>query len=244
MGSRNGVRLTRTVRKKTARERWDRKNLEMIVAVPWRKNEYDAKMDRERQQAEAVMMDKSYNERLEMDEHVPEPKRVCTTREDLEVFGFTARCLAQGRRDKRTQKTAEGGLEEKMRSTVSAEAAQRRVKEDQNKAAESGTKRTMWSSEEGQTDAPTTTSSRSNSSSSGDAARTGSSREGNRSNTVDNKRNADGEHREDPEREDGKVDEDGGKQAKDSRRRGREHAEENREVPEETQQQWNWRRWK
>ena len=39
---------------------------------------------------------------------------------------------------------------------------------------------------------------------------------------MDNKRKADGEHLEDPEREDEEVDEDGGKQAKDSRRRGRE----------------------
>ena len=41
-------------------------------------------------------------------------------------------------------------------------------------------------------------------SSSGDAARTGSSGEGNGSSRVDNKRKADGEHPEDPEREDGK----------------------------------------
>ena len=39
-----------------------------------------------------VMMDKDYKEKLEMEEHVPVPKRVYTTREDLEVFGFTARC--------------------------------------------------------------------------------------------------------------------------------------------------------
>ena len=32
VGNRNGVWLTRTVRRKTARRRWDRRNLEMIVA--------------------------------------------------------------------------------------------------------------------------------------------------------------------------------------------------------------------
>ena len=37
--NRHGVGLTRTVRRKTARARWERSNLEMIVAVPWRKNE-------------------------------------------------------------------------------------------------------------------------------------------------------------------------------------------------------------
>ena len=41
VGNRNGVWLTRTVRRKPAKERWDRSNLEMVVAVPWRKNEDD-----------------------------------------------------------------------------------------------------------------------------------------------------------------------------------------------------------
>ena len=39
----NGVWLTRMVRRK---KRWERSNLEMIVAVPWRKNEDDAKHGR------------------------------------------------------------------------------------------------------------------------------------------------------------------------------------------------------
>ena len=37
-------------------------------------------------------MDKDYKEKLEIEEHVPVPKRVSTTHEDLEVFGFTASC--------------------------------------------------------------------------------------------------------------------------------------------------------
>ena len=44
----------------------------MIVAVPWRKNEDD---------------------KLEREEHVPVPKIAHMTREDLELFGFTAECL-------------------------------------------------------------------------------------------------------------------------------------------------------
>ena len=62
------------------------------MAVPWRKNEDDAKVDGERPEGEVVMMDKDYKEKLGTEEHVPVPKRVYTTREDLEVFGFTARC--------------------------------------------------------------------------------------------------------------------------------------------------------
>ena len=48
VGDRNGVWLARTVRKKTAKERCERSNLEMIVAVPLRKNEDGENMDGER----------------------------------------------------------------------------------------------------------------------------------------------------------------------------------------------------
>ena len=74
-----------------AKERWDRSNLEMVVAVPWRKNEDDPKMDGERLKSEVIVMDKEYKEKLEAEEHVPVPKRVYISRENLEEFGFTAR---------------------------------------------------------------------------------------------------------------------------------------------------------
>ena len=63
--NRNGVWLTRTVRRKPTKERWDRSNLEMVVAAPWRKNEDDPKMDGERLKSEVVAMDKEYREKLE-----------------------------------------------------------------------------------------------------------------------------------------------------------------------------------
>ena len=91
VGSQNGGWLTRTVRRKTARERWERSNVEMTVAVPWRKNEDDAKVDGERQKGEVVMMDNDYKGKLETEEHVQVPKRMYITREDQQGFGFTAR---------------------------------------------------------------------------------------------------------------------------------------------------------
>ena len=59
--------------KTSQRERWDRSNLEMVVAVPWRQNEDDPKMDGERLKSEAVVMDNENRERLEAEEHVPVP---------------------------------------------------------------------------------------------------------------------------------------------------------------------------
>ena len=82
--------------KKTCQgEMWDRSNLEMVVAVPWRKNENDPKMDGERRKSEVTVMDKTYKEKLEAEERVlvpKRPKRVYMSFENLEEFGFTARC--------------------------------------------------------------------------------------------------------------------------------------------------------
>ena len=64
----------------------------MVVAVPWRKNEDDPKMDGERLKSEVVAMDKEYREKLEAEEHVPVPKRVYISRKNLKEFGFTVRC--------------------------------------------------------------------------------------------------------------------------------------------------------
>ena len=83
-------------------------------------------------------------------------------REDLEMFGFTARCprvhvVAQGTARQAHTENCRRRMDEELRGIVQVEAAQRRVKEYQNQAAKSGTKRTKSSSEEGQTDASTTT---------------------------------------------------------------------------------------
>ena len=83
VGNRNGVWLRGTVRRKPAKERWDRSNLEMVVAVPWRKNEDDPKMDGERLKSEVMVMEKEYKEKLEAEEHVPVPKREYISRENL-----------------------------------------------------------------------------------------------------------------------------------------------------------------
>ena len=135
------------------------------------------KMDGERLEGEVVMVDKDEKEKLEMGEHVLAPKRVGKTREDLEVLGFTARCpgcmsLLKGSARQAHTENRRRRIGKELRGTVKAEAAQGRVKEYSDKAAENGTKRTK-SILEGQTDAPTTkaATTSSSSSSSGDATR-------------------------------------------------------------------------
>ena len=123
MVNKNGVRLTRTVRK-TARESWQQSNLEMIVAIPGRKNEDDEKIG-ERLKGEVVMRDKHCDEKMEVEERVLVPVRVYPKRENLEVLAFTPRCprftLYRRRR-----------TEDELRGTKKAAAAQTRVKEYQD----------------------------------------------------------------------------------------------------------------
>ena len=118
-----------------------------VVAVPWRKNEDDPKMDGERLKSEVIVMDKEYKEKLEAEEHVPVPKRVYISRENLEEFGFTARCpgcmlLLRGTARQAHTESCRRRIEEELKGTAKAHAATRRMKEYQDRAAEKGTKRT------------------------------------------------------------------------------------------------------
>ena len=79
-------------------------------------------------------MDKEYEEKLEMEEHVPVPERAYIHREDLKTFGFTARCPARLSMLKKTAwqaptENCRRRMEEELRGTVEAEAAQRWVME-------------------------------------------------------------------------------------------------------------------
>ena len=111
----------------------------MVVVVPWRKNEDDPKMDGERPKSEVIVMDKEYKEKLEAEEHVPIPKRVCISRENLEEFGFTARCpgcvsLLRGTARQAHTESCRRRIEEELKGTAKAHAATRRMKEYQDRA--------------------------------------------------------------------------------------------------------------
>ena len=69
VGDRGGSWLTRTVRSET--ERRDRYDLNMVVGVPWRKNDEDPKVDDENLQDYVVVMDSDYMDNLETEEYVP-----------------------------------------------------------------------------------------------------------------------------------------------------------------------------
>ena len=182
-----------------------------IVAVPWRKSEDGAKMGSDGVKGDVVMM--------EMEKHDLAPKSAHITREDLEVFGFTAKCpwlvsLLTGTATQAYTGNCRRRIEEELRGNVKAEAAQRCVKEYQDTAVERRTKRSparrkvrrTHHQQRVRSNAAPASSSRS----SGDAARTGTFEEGNGSSWVD-KRKADGE-------------------AEDGRRGGRVQVEDNCEL--------------
>ena len=153
VGNRSGVWLTRTVRREPAKERWDRSNLEMVVAVPWRKSEDDPRTDGEHLKSEVIVMNEEYKEKFETEEHVPVPKRVYISRENLEEFGFTARCpgcmsLLRGTARQAHAENCRRRIEEELRGTAKAHAATRRMKQCQDRAAEKGTNWTKADQEE------------------------------------------------------------------------------------------------
>ena len=82
-------------------------------------------------------MDKDYEEKLEIEEHISAPKRFHITREDLEVFGFTVRCpgcLSTARQAHTGN--CQRRIGEELRGSVVADAAKRSVEKYQHKAAE------------------------------------------------------------------------------------------------------------
>ena len=175
------------------------------------------------------------------------PMRVYLTHEDFgRYFGFTAKCprvhvvaLKVTGETSAPQKLskADPGV---LRDNVKVEAADRRVKEmSDHSSREEGNERTraqmkvtpMRQQQERVRAAAATRYWHQVQTAVATQLRTGSSRESNGFRTEDNKRKADGQHPEDPpERQDGTVDEDCGKQAVDSRKRRGEHVEANCEV--------------
>ena len=146
------------------------------------------------------------------------------------------------RRDKRTPTTVAGGVEAELKGTAKANAAMRRIKEYQDRAAAKGTKRTKTSQEEGhQQHEPETDSSdgrrctsfefewqRQRSASAEleqqcSTTRMSDQEGGDSGKEATKKRKAEEEHSEDPERDDGKwmrTEETSGRLEKKRRRAG------------------------
>ena len=109
-------------------------------------------MDGARLESEVIVMDKEYREKLEAEEHVPVPKRVDISCGNLEEFGFTARCpgcmsLLRGTARQAHTENCRRRIEEELKGTEKADAATRRMKEYQDKAAAKGARR-MWTRQE------------------------------------------------------------------------------------------------
>ena len=90
------------------------------MAVRWRKNDDDAKMDEERLKGELVSMNKSCKEKLDMEERVLVPKRAHITREGLEVVitrgdGERQAHAENSRRRIEEERHCEGGSSKKAR---------------------------------------------------------------------------------------------------------------------------------
>ena len=140
VGNEKGVWVTRTVRRKPEEERWDRKNIEKIVGVPWRKNDQDKNTDGEAMKGEVRIMDKEYRERMQMEGHEETvPRRVYIKKDDLETFGYTVGCpgcisILKGTARQAHSEACRKRMEEKLKGTERSKVVERRVDEYLEKA--------------------------------------------------------------------------------------------------------------
>ena len=213
--------------------------------------------------SEVVVMDKEYREKLQAEEHVPVPKRVYISRENLKELGFTARCpgcmsLLRGTAKQAHTENCRRRLEEELKGTAKAHTTTRRMKEYQDRAAEKGTKRTKADPEEGrqqcelgestarmEEDAPTSSSSGTgdvaptqNSSSGGSTTKMSGHEGGDWCKETTKKRKAEEEHPEDPVRDDEKWTRTDGNE-----RKAGEESEESR-MRKTVRYLRDWTRWK
>ena len=127
----------------------------MVVAVSWRKNEDDPKMDGERLKSEVVTMDDEYRERSWRQRSTSRFRSgVYVSRENLEEFGLMAKCpgcmsLLWGTARQAHTENCRRRNGEELKGIAKADAATRRMKEYRDRAAAKGTKRTNTSQEEG-----------------------------------------------------------------------------------------------
>ena len=140
VGDQNGVWVTRTVKRKPVEERWDRLNIERIVAVPWKKNKDDEEADGEDLRAEVKVMDEACRESMQEEPIiVPVPRRICLGREDLEKYGYTVNCrgcvaILKGTARQAHREACRRILETDLQSTTQGRAVDKRVNEYLEKA--------------------------------------------------------------------------------------------------------------
>ena len=133
VGDKKGVWRTRTVRRKTAEERWNPETLELIGGVPWRVDGSEA--DGEDLKTEVTVMDEHYKERVrEGATGEAVPRRMYIKKSDVEEHGYTARCpgcISILRRTARQEHTAEcrARIEKELEGTQKARNAKAKLRE-------------------------------------------------------------------------------------------------------------------
>ena len=160
VGTKEGVWKTRTMRRRPMEERWSPANMDMIVGVPWRKNDDDEKGGEEMKGGiikldEGVMEEAEKKATREVADIVP-PKAFHTKKEDYDKHGYTrgrvgCRALLTGTTKQKLSagcrlrmekemfdlervKAARRRREEFMEKVMSAEAADNKAKEVEPKS--------------------------------------------------------------------------------------------------------------
>ena len=166
--NRSGVWLTRTARRKTEQEEWKKaQSGDDRGGFRGARNVEDETMDGERLEGELG------NEKLDMEERVPVPKREYVSREDLVIFGFTASflgCVSMFKGAARQAHTENRQRIEVESHRDGGSTTEWRMRASFDKAVERRTKRTRSRPGEMRTDTTTTPTTPTNPSTSGGAA--------------------------------------------------------------------------
>lgn len=124
-----GIWKTRSVQRKPLDERWDKKSIDMIKFVPWRVNEEDPKVDGELPAAIKLDEQEEKREMEKMESRVP--RRACITREDVQKYGYSAKCpgclaILRGTARQGHSEGCRRRLEEEMKEEAKVEEAKRK----------------------------------------------------------------------------------------------------------------------
>jgi hypothetical protein len=90
VGDGKGVWKARSVQRKPVGDRWDPTTSDLVKHVPWRTSDEDPKVDGEKPEVVKLTPDGEQLQREVMRETVP--RKVAIAKQDLEEFGYTAKC--------------------------------------------------------------------------------------------------------------------------------------------------------
>jgi len=139
VGDGKGVWKARSVQRKPVGDRWDPTTSDLVKHVPWRTSDEDPKVDGEKPEVVKLTPDGEQLQREVMRETVP--RKVAIAKQDLEEFGYTAKCpgclaVLRGTTRQGHSQDCRRRMQEELKGTPKADAAKRKFESFTEEALE------------------------------------------------------------------------------------------------------------